>query len=236
MAYTKAERQKFLEALDQGREVMPQGVIKRELTLFEDTIEVDRKTNYQKITLALRYPILTENTNGDPMAKQSARFTVQRYAKGEKKGEPIIFMNKNTNKPDVMIKSYQDAKIKNTTQVLQYQINQQLAKQRFTKFRGAIFITRMEFVFKVYSSATKKMLDDLKTGNMIYFKDTKPDLDNLEKLVWDAMQIEKADKDVRNAMTGLVYDNDAQIVSKNGIFKRWGLTPGVIIEMEGYTL
>ena len=71
---------------------------------------------------------------------------------------------------------------------------------------------------------------------MIYFKDTKPDLDNLEKLVWDAMQIEKADKDVRNAMTGLVYDNDAQIVSKNGIFKRWGLTPGVIIEMEGYTL
>lgn len=236
MAYTKAERQKFLEALDQGREVMPQGVIKRELTLFEDTIEVDRKTNYQKITLALRYPILTENTNGDPMAKQSARFTVQRYLKGEKKGEPIIFMNKNTNKPDVMIKSYQDSKIKNTTQVLQYQINQQLAKQRFTKFRGAIFITRMEFVFKVYSSATKKMLEDLKTGNMIYFKDTKPDLDNLEKLVWDAMQIEKADKDVRNAMTGLVYDNDAQIVSKNGIFKRWGLTPGVIIEMEGYTL
>jgi len=78
------------------------------------------------------------------------------------------------------------------------------------------------------------MMEDLKAGTKIYFKDTKPDLDNLEKMVWDSMQAEKAEKDVVNAMTGLVYDNDAQIVSKNGIFKRWGIRPGVIIEMEGY--
>ena len=144
-------------------------------------------------------------------------------------------MNKRTLKNDVMIKSYQDAKITNTSKLLQLQILKQLkATESFTKFRGAIFVTRMEFIFKVSKNAPKNMLNDLKEGNMIYFKETKPDLDNLEKMIWDAMQAEKAEKDIVNAMTGLVYDNDAQIVSKNGVFKRWGMVPGVLIEMEGY--
>ena len=169
------------------------------------------------------------------MAKQSARFTVSRYGNGPKKGEPIIFDNKRTGKPDVMIKSYQDAKITNTAKMLQLQMLVQLkATENFTKFRGAIFVTRMEFIFKVSKNAPKYMINDLKEGRMIYFKETKPDLDNLEKMVWDAMQAEKAEKDIVNAMTGLVYDNDAQIVSKNGVFKRWGIVPGLILELEGY--
>jgi Holliday junction resolvase RusA-like endonuclease len=168
------------------------------------------------------------------MAKQSARFTVSRYSNGIKKGEPIIFQNKRTGKDDVMIKSYQDAKITNTAKMLQLQLLVQLKAQPFTKFRSSIFVTRMEFIFKVSKNAPQYMVNDLKSGNKIYFKDTKPDLDNLEKMVWDAMQAEKAEKDVMNAMTGLVYDNDAQIVSKNGVFKRWGIVPGLILELEGY--
>ena len=233
---TKAEREKFLKSCDLINGIMPKEVIKKQQTFFDDVIITDqKKTRYQKLKFILKYPPLAENPDGDPMAKQSARFTVSRYMNGEKKGEPIIFMNKRTLKNDVMIKSYQDAKITNTSKLLQLQILKQLkATESFTKFRGAIFVTRMEFIFKVSKNAPKYMLNDLKEGNMIYFKETKPDLDNLEKMIWDAMQAEKAEKDIVNAMTGLVYDNDAQIVSKNGVFKRWGLRPGVIVEMEGY--
>ena len=233
---TKAEREKFLKSCDLINGIMPKEVIKKQQTIFDDVIITDqKKTRYQKLKFILKYPPLAENPDGDPMAKQSARFTVSRYMNGEKKGEPIIFLNKRTLKNDVMIKSYQDAKITNTSKLLQLQILKQLkATESFTKFRGAIFVTRMEFIFKVSKNAPKYMLNDLKEGNMIYFKETKPDLDNLEKMVWDAMQAEKAEKDIVNAMTGLVYDNDAQIVSKNGVFKRWGLRPGVIVEMEGY--
>ena len=233
---TKAEKEKFLQSCDLIRGIMPKEVIQRQQTFFDDVIITDqKKARYQKLRFVLKYPPLAENPDGDPMAKQSARFTVSRYMNGEKKGEPIIFMNKRTLKNDVMIKSYQDAKITNTAKMLQLQILVQLkATENFTKFRGAIFVTRMEFIFKVSKNAPKYMLNDLKEGRLIYFKDTKPDLDNLEKMIWDAMQAEKAEKDIVNAMTGLVYDNDAQIVSKNGIFKRWGIVPGVLIEMEGY--
>lgn len=235
MGWTKADRESFLDGCNDIRGIMPQEVISKQGNLFDDIIEVDTPNpRYQKIKLILKYPPLAENPDGDPMAKQSARFTVSRYGNGPKKGEPIIFDNKRTGKPDVMIKSYQDAKITNTAKMLQLQLIVQLKGQHFTKFRNAIFVTRMEFIFKVSKNAPKYMMDDLKAGTKIYFKDTKPDLDNLEKMVWDAMQAEKAEKDITNAMTGLVYDNDAQIVSKNGVFKRWGIVPGVIIEMEGY--
>lgn len=235
MGWTKADRESFLKGCNDIRGIMPQEVISKQGNLFDDIIEVDTPNpRYQKIKLILKYPPLAENPDGDPMAKQSARFTVSRYGNGPKKGEPIIFDNKRTGKPDVMIKSYQDAKITNTAKMLQLQLIVQLKAQHFTKFRSAIFVTRMEFIFKVSKNAPKYMMDDLKAGTKIYFKDTKPDLDNLEKMVWDAMQAEKSEKDITNAMTGLVYDNDAQIVSKNGVFKRWGIVPGVIIEMEGY--
>lgn len=236
MGWTKADKETFLKSCDDIRGIMPQEVITKQASLFDDVIEVDTPNpRYQKIRLVLKYPALAENPDGDPMAKQSARFTVSRYGNGEKKGEPIVFQNKRTGKDDVMIKSYQDAKITNTAKMLQLQILVQLKNHKgFTKFRDSIFVTRMEFIFKVSKNAPNYMMNDLKTGNKIYFKNTKPDLDNLEKMVWDSMQSEKEEKDITNAMTGLVYDNDAQIVSKNGIFKRWGIIPGVIIEMEGY--
>jgi len=235
MGWTKADREKFLKTCNEITGIMPKEVISQQGSLFDDVIEVDTPNpRYQKIRLVLKYPTITENPDGDPMAKQSARFTVTRYSNGPKKGEPIIFQNKRNGKDDVIIKSYQEAKITNTAKMLQLQIIEQLSKISFTKFRSAIFVTRMEFIFKVSKNAPKYMMEDLKAGTKIYFKETKPDIDNLEKMVWDAMQSEKVEKDVTNALTGLVYDNDAQIVSKNGVFKRYGIVPGCIIEMEGY--
>ena len=121
-----------------------------------------------------------------------------------------------------MIVSYPEAKIVNTEAMIAEQIKMQLLKYfpEFNKFIGCVFLTRLEMVFKHPSTAPQYMLNDLKSGTKIYFKDTKPDLDNLEKLVYDALQ-------------GMLYENDARIVSKNGIFKRYGIIPGIIIELEG---
>lgn len=230
MGWTKADRVKFLRAAEECR---PKEAIVRQTTLFEDIVEDESNKDYQKIKLILKYPIMTGNLNGDPMPKQSARFAVSRHMNGPKKGEPILFTNKYTGKADVMIKSYQEAKITNTVSMLREQIIMQMESNKYKKFKGAIFITKMEFVFEVSKNAPKYMINDLKENSKIYFKDTKPDLDNLEKMILDAMETEKLNKNITRAMLGLVYDNDAQIVFKSVVFKRWGLIPGVIIEMEG---
>jgi Holliday junction resolvase RusA-like endonuclease len=91
----------------------------------------------------------------------------------------------------------------------------------FIKYRKGVFVTRLEMIFKVSNSAPKYMMEDLKNGTKIYFKETSPDCDNLEKLIYDALE------DVG------VMENDGQICSKNGILKRFGIVPGVIIELEG---
>lgn len=230
MGWTKIDKAKFLKTCELNQ---PHEIIKQQGTLFEEDVEFQNKNKYQSIRLVLKYPLITDNMIGDPMPKQSARFMVARYMNGEKKGEPIIFTNKRTGKLDAMIKSYQDSKIVNTTVMLREQIKKQLSQIEFYKFRGAIFVTRMEFIFTVSKNAPQYMVNDIKAGTKIYFKDTKPDLDNLEKLIWDAMQTDKAEKDIGQAMLGLVYDNDSQIVAKNCVFKRWGIIPGVIVYMEG---
>lgn len=230
MGWTKADKEKFLRAIDTNR---PCEIIKQQGSLFDDVIETENKGKIQTVRLALKYPVMTENIYGDPMPKQSARFMVTRHMNGDNKGEPVVFINKRTGKKDVIIKSYQDAKITNTVKLLREQIKRQIKDTGFVKFRGAIFITKMEFIFQVSKNAPKYMINDLKAGTKIYFKETKPDLDNLEKLILDAMETEKMEKGSMEAMTGLIYDNDAQIVLKTGVFKRWGIIPGVIINMEG---
>lgn len=230
MGWTKVDREKFLKAINDHK---PTSAIRnRENLLFDDIIEED-KAAIKSLKLILKYPAIDNNVDGDPMPKQSARFTVARHMQGPAKGEPIIYINKRTGKKDVIIKSYQEAKITNTEKMLREQIIIQMKQQGFHKFTKAVFITHMEFIFKVSENAPKYMLKDLEQGNKIYFKETKPDLDNLEKLVLDALETEKIENDTLSSMRGLVYDNDAQIVLKTGVFKRWGIRPGVIIHMEG---
>ena len=240
--FTKADKEAFLRTCDSCSEFMPKEIIKKEFDLFGECIEpADANQKLQSIRLVLLYPKIHPNVDGNPIAKQSVRFASMKIKDGPNKGDVFTYTNKVSGKLDVIINTYQDARITNTTKMLQEQILKQLKEQHYLKYKGAIFITRMEFIFKHPASMSKKDLEELKHGKRIIFKETKPDLDNLEKIVWDSMQIEKSkqsldnlEKDMRSHLQGLVYDNDAQIVSKNVIFKRWGLRPGVIIEMEGY--
>lgn len=228
MGFTKVDKEKFLRSCDFRRSIMPTEVIETQKTLFEDIMEYEsqKPAKYQHLKLHFKYPPLDDNPDGNPIPKQSARFTVMRHKSddvhGNKKGDVLVYINKRNNKKDVIISSYPETKIVNTEKMIKEQIFMQLKEKypNFRKFTGCIHITRLEIIFKAPLSAPKYMMDDLRNGTKIYFRDTKPDLDNTEKLIFDALQ-------------EVVYDNDARIVSKNGIFKRYGITPGVIIELEG---
>lgn len=215
MGFNKKEKAAFLKIVDDCATIMPREMIKhKQLVLFNDD-----KPLYQRLYFPLLYPEMKENPKGDPMPKQSFRHYPQR----NRNGDVITYRNPKTGKLDVIIKGYQEAKITNTHAMLVEQIKRILLKdyKGFRPFFKDVHIIRAEFIFKSLDSFKKADKDAISSGNYILFKETEPDLDNLEKLLWDAMQ------------EAGVWSNDARICSKNGILKRFGTVPGVIVEIEG---
>ena len=93
-------------------------------------------------------------------------------------------------------------------------------------------IDKILFVFGILKSFSKErkkliqrleefptMLDESK-HRKIQAKTTKPDLDNLEKLLMDAMN-------------GIVYTDDSIVCEKNHISKIYGLVPQIQIIIKG---
>ena len=91
------------------------------------------------------------------------------------------------------ITSWQPAKIKNQTAFIRDAITQQLPED-FIPFNGVPLFVKIHFLFVKPKSIRKGTTQ----------KTTKPDVDNLMKLVLDAMQ-------------GIVYLNDANIVELTGV-------------------
>jgi Holliday junction resolvase RusA-like endonuclease len=217
MGYNKKTKEKFLKAIEYGKMVMPFGIINvKQYSLFD---EPENNDHYKVLNFALRYPPMDKNVNGDPMAKQSMRTMVRR----DKEGNVMTFTNPKTGKLDVFTQQYQEAKLTQTADVLQLQLQQQLSKKYigFRPFYKDVHILRAEFIFSQIASLSKSDEEAIASGDWIVFKETEPDLDNLEKMLWDVMQ------------AAGIFTNDARIVSKNGIFKRYGTIPGIIVELEG---
>ena len=117
------------------------------------------------------------------------------------------------------VKSYQPKSVVDNERNIAYDIKTQLNPD-FKPFNCPIGIKAL-FVFPPLKSWSKKQLALLESGATIY-KPTKPDLtDNLMKGLCDAM-------------TGIVYIDDALICSVGGTDKIYGFVPR--IEIEIYTL
>lgn len=129
---------------------------------------------------------------GIPIPKQSARF--------KRAGNTII--------------SYQTSKVKNNERNLAFDIKSQLPRG-FKPFNGPIG-AKVTFVFPPLKSFSKKKIKALEEGETIY-KDTKPDLDNLKKMLWDALQ-------------GVVMVDDSR-VCKVESKKIYGMVPRTEIEL-----
>jgi Holliday junction resolvase RusA-like endonuclease len=131
---------------------------------------------------------------GVPMAKQSARFA--------RRGN---FMAK-----------YQPAELIHWIEDAKAQIREQMPKE-WKPISDQIKIVSISFVYPPLKGWTKKKHKELMDGNRIY-KDTKPDIDNLLKNLWDACN-------------GLVWIDDSQIVEINSVKKIFGDTPMTMMEI-----
>ena len=86
-------------------------------------------------------------------------------------------------------------------------------------FTGNVVVDKLYYVFSPLKSFTKKKLELIESGKKV-FKNTKPDLsDNLNKMLFDAMQ-------------GIVYDNDSRVVGMNKVMKFYGNRPRIEIEIR----
>jgi len=132
---------------------------------------------------------------GIPLQKQSARFV--------RRGN--------------FIKSYQPSKIVNWVSQVKIQLLQQLPED-FIPFSKEVKIKKLLYIFPPLKSFTKKKMKQIELGETIY-KSTKPDLDNLQKNLFDSCN-------------GIVWVDDARIVKIESISKIYGLIPQIILEVE----
>lgn len=116
------------------------------------------------------------------------------------------------------IKSYQTQTVKNEESNVKMQVIAQLPAD-FAITQNAIRVTKLHYVFSPLKTMRKRDLRAIEAGELVY-KTTKPDLtDNLNKGVFDALQ-------------GIIYVNDSQIISMDNVKKIYGLRPRVEIELE----
>ena len=139
--------------------------------------------------MVLRFKIL-----GIPLAKQSARF----YSKNGK------------------IKSYQKKEVVDRGNNMSYDIISQLPKG-FIPFDVPL-AAKMLYVFPIPKTFSKKKIEKIKSGEIVY-KETKPDLhDNLNKQTFDCME-------------GIVYTNDSRVCRIDRSEKIYGNIPRTEIEI-----
>lgn len=139
--------------------------------------------------------------NGEPIAKQSFRYAIRKGKDGKD-----------------FVSKYQKSDIVKAEQYIGWEVKRQLPKN-FAPFDVAIGI-RALFVFPIPNAFTKKQRAQIE-ANEVIFKDTKPDFDNLQKLLLDAMQ-------------GIVYVNDSRIVKAEAV-KIYGKVPRIEVEVYEVT-
>jgi len=99
------------------------------------------------------------------------------------------------------------------------QIKEQLPKD-FVPFSEIVFVTKLHFVFSPLKAfhKTKGKMDAIRNGE-IFYKTTKPDIDNLSKMALDSI------KDI-------VMVDDNLIVGISDMKKYYGVSGCIIIEVK----
>lgn len=192
--------------------------------LFSGKEQFDASANKMFTTITLRLP-------GEPMPKQSVRFTASRYFQdgihqcpwcgdniAHRKGDVVTYRNKNTGLVDCIVKAYSESEHDKRTADYKNLINLQLP-DGFTPFKEEVHILKMDFIFSCLKSFSAKKIKQIEDGVIIY-KVTKPDYDNTCKLLLDSMN-------------NIIYNDDALICNVNNIRKIYGIQPMVYLEIKG---
>jgi len=123
-------------------------------------------------------------------------------------------------KSDLYISHYQPPEIHAWMMKARRIIYRQLPRD-FIKWDGAIRVNRLEYFFpplKAFSNVMLAVID-----KFVSYKATKPDIDNVQKLLWDSLQ-------------DVVFTNDSRIVEMNQVRKRYSTKPRIELELEFLTL
>ena len=171
---------------------------KKKVAPLEEKKWVEKRQSLEKIkdTSPQIFRSLKLTLFGEPMAKQSVRIGKNGHA-----FQPKVKTDK--------VKDYQS------------QIRKQLPKD-FVRFETAVFIKKLHFMFSPLKSFHKEKgkMDAIRNGKK-YYKNSRPDMDNLQKLVLDSM-------------SEIVFADDGIIVGFEDMKKYYGIGGCVIIELEGY--
>ncbi len=189
-------------------------------TLFDENFELVDDTF--TISFFLKYRLGKRKPEPiNPVPKQSVRSFIQT----KKNAKPVIQNGiEYYRKDDLYVAHYPDSKVKHNHDYLKeqvrYKIMQSLEARKYLPFKGRLMVNKLVFIFSPIASLKAAEKKSIEAGNYVY-KDTKPDLtDNLPKLVFDALE-------------GEVFENDSRIVRENNIYKVYGKSPGVFIELKG---
>ena len=114
-------------------------------------------------------------------------------------------------------RTYQPKKVADYKQAVQEAVREQLPDGFFCiKADTPIHITKLHYVF----AYTKNTPAYKRNSSYIYHKVTKPDLhDNLNKALFDALE-------------GVVWERDQNVVAMDGVRKYYGDTDQIIIHIE----
>jgi len=115
-------------------------------------------------------------------------------------------------------RAYKDPKIKALEEKIQLMFLE-IKPRGFQMFTGPIRITKAEYRFRLPKSAKAEWRKAVESGRLV-LKATRPDLtDNLFKGVIDAL-------------SGLVFQDDSQIVEMCHVRKVYAAEPAIILEFE----
>lgn len=176
--------------------------------------------DFNILSFFITYPKTKGNPNGDPISKQGDRTMLM----PSNNAKPMISSNgkKYYLKEDLWIRHYQPIEIEKATEYIKNELTEikKEYKLDFLPFKKKIAIETMIFYFSPLKSFSKKKLESISNGSIIY-KDTAPDLlDNLPKLLMDCFN-------------KIIFEHDGKIVRGNNIIKCYSLTPGVFIKLKG---
>lgn len=188
-------------------------------TLFPAMVTIPDDDDYRTVTLEINGVFHFKNKKADPCPKQSDRNMVDRIKSGPLKGDVYVFTNKHTGKRDVIQRHYQPSLITSTAAKYVDQIRAQLFRP-WEMFTQEVEVVSCTFVFTALKSFTKKRMTVITEGGLVK-KTTKPDIDNLWKMIGDVLE------------TAGVYKNDSLIWKKNNITKIYGLKPKIILTLKG---
>jgi hypothetical protein len=215
MGLNKKDREKFERQLRKRMLLYPRDVHKEQFSLFEE----DEPDKYVHMEFMLHYPEIGDknpNPHNNPVPKQSMRTRIG-YLKNT---IGFTFDKKPIFQP--IVHNHPDPYLVKISEALVMQIRQTMEEEYpgLGPFTKEVHVTRFEAIFHYTSDFSKRDIELAESGKKIFFKTTKPDLDNIQKMVWDSMQ------------EAGVFPNDAQICSHSAVVKRYGDVAGVIIEIE----